>query len=250
MFRQVVQQWSGQGGRNGGRPPQIRGQIADQQTAHDVREPIDIRPAGAQGDLLGANPQTIVARQRQHLNGRGQEDGLGLGDQKDHACRMFGDDGGNDLGVTGITAKIHRYRPHIVYIDGAYLINDDRGGKAGWERFGNVCQDLKRMAQREKIPVVVTHQFNAEGKGMDGSEETLKYGDVQMWFDLILGCYQSEDLRENKEMLIKILKHREGEKLKMVSEWDLENMSFEYRPGEDDLQETDTPYDQEEPVKF
>jgi len=164
---------------------------------------------------------------------------------------ITGDDGDGHLGVTAITAKIHRYRPHVVYIDGAYLIQDDRGGKQQWERFSNVCQDLKRLAQRERIPIVVTHQFNTAGKGMDGSEDTLKYGDVQMWFDLIIGCYQSEELKGNKEMLFKIVKHREGEKLQWVSEWDLDKMKFELKKTEDDEDVPDpVPYDDEAPIKY
>lgn len=163
---------------------------------------------------------------------------------------LTGDDGDGNLGVTAIAAKIHRYRPHIVYIDGAYLIKDDRKGKQRWEQFYNVCQDLKRVAQREKTPVVVTHQFGSTGKGMDGTEDTLKFGDVQMWFDLIIGCYRTEDMIENKEMLMKILKHREGDEAQWVTEWDFDTMSFDQKPGEDDIREGELPYDKEEPVKF
>ncbi len=146
---------------------------------------------------------------------------------------LTGDDGDGHLGVAAIAAKIHRYKPHIVYIDGAYLIQDDRKGKQRWEQFSNVCQDLKRLAQREKIPIVVTHQFNAAGKGQDGNEDTLKFGDVQMWFDLIIGCYQDPDMAKHLEMLFKINKQREGEKLEWVSEWDLDRMFFESKtaPG-------------------
>ena len=163
---------------------------------------------------------------------------------------ITGDDGDGNLGVTAITNKIRQYRPHVVYIDGAYLIKDDLKGKEKWERFYNVCQSLKRLAQREKLPVIVTHQFSASGKGMDGTEDTLKFGDVQMWFDLIIGCYRSEDMVANKEMLFKILKSREGEQLDWVSEWDLDTMSFDVKPGEDDLRESEKPYEEEDPVKF
>lgn len=163
---------------------------------------------------------------------------------------LTGDDGDGHLGVTAITAKVERYNPHIIYIDGAYLIRDDRKGKQRWEQFYNVCQDLKRLAQRKKTPVVVTHQFGSSGKGMDGTEDTLKFGDVQMWFDVIIGCYRTEDMVENKEMLMKILKHREGEEAQWVTEWDFDTMSFDQKPGEDDIREGEVPYDKEDPVKF
>jgi len=162
---------------------------------------------------------------------------------------ITGDDGDGNLGVAAITAKIHRYQPHIVYIDGAYLVHDDRKGRQKWEKFYNVCQDLKRMAQREKIPVVVTHQFGSSGKGMDGTEDTLKFGDVQMWFDIILGCYRGKEIGQ-KEMLMKILKHREGVEAQWVTEWDLDTMNFDQKPSEEELRDGQTPYDEEGPIKF
>lgn len=163
---------------------------------------------------------------------------------------ITGDDGGGHLGVTAISNKINQYQPHIVYIDGAYLIKDDLKAKDKWERFYNVCEQLKRLAQLKKMPIVVTHQFGAAGKGMEGTEDTLKFGDVQMWFDLIIGCYRSEDMIENKEMLFKILKSREGGNVQWVSDWDFDKMSFDQKPGEDDLREGDQSYEKEEPVKF
>jgi hypothetical protein len=139
-------------------------------------------------------------------------------------------------GISGIQAKIEKYKPSAVFIDGAYLIEDDRGGK-NWEKFTNVCGDLKmKIAQKYQLPTIVTHQFNLAGKEDKGTADTLKYGDVQMWFDLIIGIYQPEELRIAKEMLFKIVKHREGEQLQWVSSWDLDNMDFQVKSsGVDDL---------------
>jgi hypothetical protein len=154
------------------------------------------------------------------------------------------------MGVTAIAAKIQRYKPDIVYVDGGYLIADDRKAKEGWEKFKNVCWDLKKLALRENIPIVMTHQFNKEGKGLDGNADTLKYGDVQMWFDLIVGVYQDEALRNNKEMLFKINKQREGANIEWVADWDLDKMKFEARPINDLPWANAVPYDQEAPVDY
>jgi len=157
---------------------------------------------------------------------------------------VTGDDEGR-LGVSGIAAKIHRYKPSIVYIDGGYLLEDERGARASWERWSNVCRDLKKLAQQENLPIVLSHQFNLEGKDDKGDADTLKYGDVQMWFDLIVGLYQTEDLRLNKEMLFKINKQREGERLEWVTEWDLDKMVFEVKSeGRDDVGEA-VPYEED-----
>lgn len=161
---------------------------------------------------------------------------------------ILGDE--DSMGVTAIAAKIQRYKPDIVYIDGGYLIADDRKAKEGWEKFKNVCWDLKKLALRENIPIVMTHQFNKEGKGLDGNADTLKYGDVQMWFDLIVGVYQDEALKNNKEMLFKINKQREGANIEWVADWDLDAMKFDAKPINDLPWENAVPYDQEAPVDY
>jgi len=147
---------------------------------------------------------------------------------------VTGDDDGA-MGMSGIRAKVKRYKPHIILIDGAYLIRDERGGKAHWDRFANVCWDLKLLARDEDVPVIISHQFNLDGKGLKGDADTLKYGDVQMWFDLIIGLYQTDDLKLDKEMLFKINKYRDGTTLDWVTDWDLEAMKFDVKVGEDDI---------------
>jgi hypothetical protein len=160
---------------------------------------------------------------------------------------VTGDDDGA-VGISGIISKVHRYKPRVVLIDGGYLIRDERGGKASWERFANVCWDLKRAARKEDIPIIITHQFTQEGKGLKGDADTLKFGDVHMWFDLILGMYQTEALKLDKEMLFRINAQREGSTLEWVTDWDLEKMKFDVKMGEDDIPAV--PVDPDEVVEY
>jgi hypothetical protein len=63
--------------------------------------------------------------------------------------------------------------------------------------------------------------------------------------------YQTEDLRLNKEMLFKILKQREGERLEFVSEWDLDNMNFSVKDmGSDDVGVANEALEEEEEIRF
>lgn len=140
------------------------------------------------------------------------------------------------MGVSSVAAKIDKYRPSMVWIDGVYMMRDERNAKASWEKFTNICEDLKALAQKKKTPIGVSHQFNLAGKEDKGDADTLKYGDVQMWFDVMIGLYQTEDLRANKEMLFKINKIREGSPTQWVSAWDLDKMEFEIKSaGADDI---------------
>jgi hypothetical protein len=142
------------------------------------------------------------------------------------------------LTVTGIRAKVRKYKPNVLWIDGGYLLSDESHGRQSWERWSNVCGQLKRLGQDEGIPVGISHQFNLEGRGSEGSADTLKYGDVKMWFDLILGMYQTDELRLNKEMLFRVLKIRESEEFNVewVSGWDLDAMEFPDKgPGTEEV---------------
>jgi hypothetical protein len=59
-----------------------------------------------------------------------------------------------------------------------------------------------------------------------------------MWFDLILGMYQTDELRLNKEMLFRVLKIRESEEFNVewVSGWDLDAMEFPDKgPGTEEV---------------
>lgn len=148
-------------------------------------------------------------------------------------------------GVSAIEAKIDQYGLDMAYIDGAYLIEDESGGESGWQRIANVMWALKKLARRKRIPIIVSHQFNKDAKGDQGTADDLAYSDVQKWADLIIGMFQTEALRLNKEMLWRLLKQREGERYEWVSEWDLERMAFIEKDG------NDLPPDIEDsPVKF
>ncbi len=142
------------------------------------------------------------------------------------------------MGVSSVAAKIDKYCPKMVLIDGVYMMRDERNAKASWEKFTNICEDLKNLAQRKRTPILVSHQFNLSGKDDKGDADTLKYGDVQMWFDLMLGMYQSDDLRASNEMLFKVNKCREGQTTEWVCSWDLDKMNFEVKAaGVDDVGE-------------
>jgi hypothetical protein len=145
------------------------------------------------------------------------------------------------MGVSSVAAKIDKYRPAMVWIDGVYMMRDERNAKAGWEKFTNICEDLKNLAQRKRTPIGVSHQFNLSGKEDKGDADTLKYGDVQMWFDVMIGMYQTEDLRANSEMLFKINKLREGRPTQWVSAWCLNKMNFQVKSsGVDDVGDYDS----------
>jgi len=72
---------------------------------------------------------------------------------------FFSNDTMSTSTLTGIDAKINRYNPDIVFIDGTYMLDDEEGeAKGSPQALTNITRGLKRMSQNRDIPVVNSTQ--------------------------------------------------------------------------------------------
>lgn len=103
--------------------------------------------------------------------------------------------------VSAIQAKIRQYKPRVVFVDGAYLMDDEEGeAKGSSQALTNITRALKRMAQAESIPVILTtqgSQFRAKG-GVNMSTAMYSQSFAQD-SDVLLGA---EKLLQRKDGLI------------------------------------------------
>lgn len=129
-------------------------------------------------------------------------------------------------GVSHVAAKIERYKPDVVYIDGMYLMEDDQKAREQWQKVGNISRDLKRLAKRVNLPIIATVQLNRSASNEGGDAANIAGSDIAKDADVILGLFQTEDQRINKRMTLKVLKQREGERPEIECEWDMANMQF------------------------
>ena len=129
-------------------------------------------------------------------------------------------------GVSQVAAKIERYKPHVVYIDGMYLMEDDQRAKESWQRIGNISRDLKRLAKRVNLPIIATVQLNRAADNTKGDAANIAMGDIAKDADVILGLFQDEDQRIAKRMTLRVLKQREGDRPEIECEWDMGAMRF------------------------
>jgi replicative DNA helicase len=61
--------------------------------------------------------------------------------------------------ITGLCAKVEKYKPDILFVDGMYLMFDEETGETESERsLRSLTRGMKRVAQRYDIPVVVSTQ--------------------------------------------------------------------------------------------
>lgn len=71
--------------------------------------------------------------------------------------------------LSGIAAKIDMIKPTVVFIDGAYMMDDQDGEPKNSPRaLTNLTRGLKRLAQRTKLPIVITTQ------GLEGKDDRKK----------------------------------------------------------------------------
>ena len=126
-------------------------------------------------------------------------------------------------------AAIDTVQPDVVLLDGAYLLRVE--GKTRTEKAANAFDELKRLTSRLNIPVIVTMQFNREVKANEAKSvkaEAIALTDVAGWnADLIFALIQTEEMKTNKEMIVKPLKVREGEGIEVRLHWDIGTMNFD-----------------------
>lgn len=78
-------------------------------------------------------------------------------------------------GINGIRAKIEEWEPDLVFIDGIYLLRNDRSNRrsVNWEDQYAVSQDVRDLALDYDLPVIGTTQGNRGGKDnfTEGSDD-------------------------------------------------------------------------------
>lgn len=79
----------------------------------------------------------------------------------------------HDRTASGIAAKIEKYQPDVVCVDGLYLMFDDKGEPDGSpQALTNISRSMKVMAQKGKLPIYTTTQA-LESKMQKGKGVTL-----------------------------------------------------------------------------
>lgn len=116
--------------------------------------------------------------------------------------------------VTGITvsalaAKIEQHHPDVVFVDGVYLMFDEQTGESNTpQALTNITRSLKRLAQRLKIPVVISTQ-TLLWKMRGGKVTADSIGYSSSFFqdsDVILGL--EEDEADPEARLLKVVASR------------------------------------------
>lgn len=128
-------------------------------------------------------------------------------------------------GVMQISAKVDQYKPDILLVDGAYLLEDDAGGEDNWMGTIRIWRAFHKLCLSKDIPVVLTTQSKDETGAKIGSLSFAKA--LSNECDVLAVLEQDEQQRNDKEADIRFLKLREGDTLNKIHiNWNFNTMEY------------------------
>lgn len=135
--------------------------------------------------------------------------------------------------VSALEAAVESAKPDIVFLDSFYKMLSDTG-KSVWERVATLVWDLKMLADRRQIPIVVSSQFGRQvkkgtrgGRGGDPQDVAFAYA-LSQDTDIMLSVNQDDELEDIGAMFIRTLKLRNDETIEFHINWDLDAGMFDY----------------------
>jgi len=137
-----------------------------------------------------------------------------------------------------IFAETIRHQPDVVFVDYISLMRSSRPGQKGgmsmWQSITEITQDLKQNARTLGIPIVAAAQTNRSG-GKDGAELDNIGNSISIIqdSDVVIGLFADDEMRERKEMEVRINKNRRGPLGKFKAIWDFSTLMFREREGGD-----------------
>ena len=138
--------------------------------------------------------------------------------------------------VSGVQAKIQQYQPDVVFVDGAYLMQSEQSGveQGSPQAMTSISRGLKRLAQAQKIPIVVTTQASLTRSRGGLSLSSAMY--TQAWgqdCDIMLGVERVHDDKKDSAVELvdevnsgpalvkfKVVESRSGPRRDILLEWD------------------------------
>ncbi len=137
-------------------------------------------------------------------------------------------DSANGSTVSGIASKLSVLHPEVVFIDGVYLMIDEQTGEANTpQAITNITRSLKRMAQKYKVPVVITTQvLNWKMRKGQVTADSIGYSSsFHQDADVIFGL-QREDENVDDTRILKVLESRNAGRMEISLIWDWSTGTF------------------------
>ena len=150
-------------------------------------------------------------------------------DRMETMHKFYLTDSTSAMTVTGLAAKIEKTKPDIVFVDGVYLMVDESSGESNTpQALTSITRNLKRLAQKQNIPIVVSTQVLLwKMKKRQVSADAIGYS--SSFFqdsDVILGL-QKQDEEDDTSRELRIVASRNCGPATSDLLWDWEGGRFE-----------------------
>lgn len=81
--------------------------------------------------------------------------------------------------VSWLHSKIDKYQPDVMFVDGMYLLSDQKKSTVDHARVMNISRDLRAMNLATRVPVIATMQANRKAAGhSDANLDEIAYSDA------------------------------------------------------------------------
>jgi replicative DNA helicase len=128
-----------------------------------------------------------------------------------------------------VYGQIIRYEPDIVAVDYISLMETARsqGGSQMWEKVTYLTQSLKQIARTTGTPIIGVAQTNINSADGGARLDNISYSrSIGQDSDIVLGLHQDEEMKENKQMTVRMLKNRDGATMDVDLFWNMDRMMF------------------------
>lgn len=150
-----------------------------------------------------------------------------LKDREDVGQFIISGDSTNGFGVSAVQAKIEQYNPSLTVVDGSYLLEDEDGGTALWEKVTNITRKLKRVANMTGCPIIQSSQLSAK-TGKEGRPNKQKDISFSQSFiqdsDLVIEPFRDTDMKLAGKMGLNVMVAREADVPQILLNWDFNDM--------------------------
>lgn len=125
--------------------------------------------------------------------------------------------------VSALAAKIEQHRPDVVAVDGVYLMIDEQSGESNTpQALTNITRSLKRLAQRLKIPIIISTQTLLwKMRGGKVTADSIGYSSsFYQDSDVILGLEEDENDGEIRVLKVVASRNCGPEEAILTWRWD------------------------------
>jgi RecA-family ATPase len=131
--------------------------------------------------------------------------------------------------ITGLCAKIEKFKPDVVFVDGMYLMIDEETGERESERsLRSLTRNMKRVGQRYDLPVVVSTQaLKSKMRGGKVTADSIGYTSSFLQDSDIVLALQRQDEEDDSSRSLSVVASRISSMGSTDLLWDWEEGRFE-----------------------